>query len=176
LSLDFYQQIFDDMSSFYTIEAGKTVSKVTKEMLQKAYIPRFMRKVKIRNHKPDISFYHIETYLPEISHLLPENMDLPFNSFDEDACLPADDGNVDRAYSSTNDLFERNECIRQAYNNNATQMTQDSIAYHHGSFIQPGSFITISYLFPVLSLGKRTCFKDIVLPVGEFLSLNDGVS
>ena len=176
LSLDFYSQIFEDISPFFTIENGITVSKITKEMQEKPHSFSYSRRITLKNHKkPGIwgLNYGIEAYFDKIIDLLPENIDLSYNYHDEDVVLPADDSNTAKPYNNVRDSLERNECLRTKYNNNSVDIIPETIAYNHGSFISPGSFITSSLLFPVLSMGKRDCFKDLIYPVPTSLELSN---
>ena len=172
-SLDYYQQIFEDFSPFFELKNGKTVSKITKQMLEKILNSKNFDILRVRNHKCQWSTkqrYRLEPYINELSEFMPKNIDFPFNPYDEEIIIPSDDGNTEKPYKNINDVFERNECLRNTYNNNQTKMSPGSIAYNHGSFIEPTNFRPIPEFLPVWSWGKRDCFKDILYPIPEALS------
>ena len=80
---------------------------------------------------------------------MPKNIDFPFNPYDEEIIIPSNDGNTEKPYKNINDVFERNECLRNTYNNNQTKMSPGSIAFNHGSFIEPTNFRPIPEFLPV---------------------------
>ena len=176
---EFYQQVYEDLSPFFYIEKGKTISKITKEMMEKILNNKNFDILKIRNYKSQATAeqrYRLEKYLEEFLDFIPKNFNLPFNPYDEDIIIPSDDGNTEKPYRNIKDVLERNECFRNTYNNNQTEMNPGSIAYSHGSFIEPNRFISIPDFLPVWSWGKRDCFKDILFPIPEALSsFNDKV-
>ena len=172
-SLDFYSQIFEDLLPFYDVVNGKTISKITKEMLEKSYSTRFVHLIIIKNKKiqnPDLIPYDMANLIQNLLHLLPENITIPINHMDEDLSLPSDD-NDESPYFDNNDSLKRNSCFRENYNNNQTNIVPGTIAHSHGSFIKPVSFTTTAKLFPVLSFCKRNCFKDLIY--GTPISLNN---
>ena len=108
--------------------------------------------LKIRNYKSQATAeqrYRLEKYLEEFLDFIPKNFNLPFNPYDEDIIIPSDDGNTEKPYRNIKDVLERNECFRNTYNNNQTEMNPGSIAYSHGSFIEPNRFISIPDFLPV---------------------------
>ena len=179
-SLDFYQQINEDISPFYILENGETVSKITKEMLKKGYATEYVLPLRIKNHicqPTNVNLYGLDNHINEIGHLLPENIDFMYTNLDEDFVLPADDGNENEPYNDLKDALRRNECLRKRYNNNQTEIRPGSIAFNHGSFIAQVGVIPKPRLFPLLSFCKRDCFKDILFPVPSSLpTFNDFVN
>ena len=168
-SLDYYQQIFEDLSPFYEVEYGKTVSKITKQKFEKILNNENFLSLSVRKHKclPSKEWrYKLEPFIEKLSEFIPENFDLPFNAYDEDIIILPDDGDTEKPYKNVKEIFERNECFRTTYNNNQTEIHPGSIAYYHGVFIEPGWIKPIPELLPLWSWGKRDCFKDIC-----FLSL-----
>ena len=168
-SLEFYQQIYEDLSPFYYLEDGKTVSRITREMIDTLRSnSNYMSTISMRDNwiwEVQTTFNNLVPSLAEIKHLLPKNIDFIVNIKDEDCILPADDGDLWQGYYGVKDTFERNECIRKTYNNDQKEFVQGTIAFNHGSFIQPATFLTFSRLLPAFSFGKRDCFKDIIYPV-----------
>ena len=178
-SLRFYQQIFEDLSPFFDVKNGKTVSKITYEMIEKILTNKDFISLSVRDHKfvpPKKKIFKIEQYIEELFELIPKNLDIPFNAYDEDIIILPDDGDTEKPYKNVKEIFERNECFRTTYNNNQTEIHPGSIAYYHGLFIEPGGFRPIPELLPLWSWGKRDCFKDILFPVPSALSsFNDWV-
>ena len=173
-NLDFYIQVFEDFERFYMIVNGTWSSIVTQEMLEKPFKHKHILRIKIKNHRilsqqgltPSLGIH-----LNRIMHLLPKNLEFPYNYFNDDTNLPADDGNGTKPYLNPNDTLERNECIRKTYNNNQKTLTPGTVAYTQGTFVAPPAFITTSELFPVLSQGKRDCHTDLIFPMPSSLKL-----
>ena len=178
-SLDFYQQIFEDLSPFFEVKNGVTVSKITKEMLERIMNDNDFTTLSFRNHQCRTRndwLFGLGPYFHEITNFIPKNMDFPYNAHDEDIIIIPDDGKTEKPYKSVNDILERNECFRKTYNNNHTEIKPGTIAYNHGLFIEPGGFRPIPELLPLWSWGKRDCFKDILFPVHGALSIyNDHI-
>ena len=167
-SLEFYQQIYEDLAPFFYLEEGKTISKITREMMDHPNTNGYITRIRIRNHwieESHMLFNNIVPSLPQIIHLLPKNIYFLFNGGDEDTVLPADEGSSQPRYYAAKEMLENNECIRTTYNNGQKEFVQGTIAYNHGSFISPPTFTAVPKMLPLLSFGKRDCFKDIVYPV-----------
>ena len=171
-SINFYSQIFEDLLPFYELKNGKTVSKITNEMLENSYSTGWIIHIQIINsiiQNPDYIPYGMGGYFNNVLHLLPNNFYIPISRMDEDLCLPSDDGSS-KPYTDNNECMERNKCFRETYNNNQTKIVPGTIAHSHGAFIEPLSFTTLPDLFPILSFSKRSCFKDLLY--GSPISLN----
>ena len=174
-SLEFFMQIFDDFLPFYQLENGSIKSIVTQEMLEKPYCYSNIIRVSIRNHNLQSTWglnANLENHINEIINLLPKDLDFPYNYYNDDSNLPADDGDEAKPYLNPNDTLERNECLRNTYNDGHKVLTPGTVAYTQGAFVAPPAFVTSHEVFPVLSQGKKSCFKDLIFPIPNSLKLS----